>query len=231
MRLNKGDTVEVDSMLWRFSRMRCQNCQIVQHGEVEKARHHDGWALQCLCSAMRNPMKGKQSGFGIIIAKTRGACVIAIFWLIKRWAAIEMGSEDIHIKCCWIGLVREFGLDCPCIHVLQQITFQLSLELRDRVWPGYGQVYSKDRKSPDYKYVPRVIEKGGQPRSQQTQSRRIATPCFEGFFRVSVMLPRSHLAIWAVSVYSLFCVARTEALLMASNTVIIDVFGLTSILF
>ena len=26
---------------------------------------------------------------------------------------------------------------------------------------------------------------------------------FEGFFRVSVMLPRSHLAIWAVSVYSL----------------------------
>ena len=34
------------------------NCQIVQHG-----------------------MKGKkQSGFGIIIAKTRGACVIARFW-------------------------------------------------------------------------------------------------------------------------------------------------------
>ena len=51
------------------------------------------------------------------------------------------------------------------------------------------------------------------------------------FFRVSAMLPRSHLAIWAVSVYSLFCVARTEALLMASNTIIIDMLGLTSILF
>ena len=45
------------------------------------------------------------------------------------------------------------------------------------------------------------------------------------------MLPRSHLAIWAVLVYSLFCVARTEALLMASNTVIIDVSGLASVLF
>jgi hypothetical protein len=51
------------------------------------------------------------------------------------------------------------------------------------------------------------------------------------FFRVSAMLPRSHLAIWAVSVYSLSCVARTEALLMASDTVIIDMLGLTSILF
>ena len=61
----------------------------------------------------------------------------------------------------------------------------------------------RDRKSTDYKYVPRVIEKGGRPRSQQSLSQRIATPCFEGFFRVSVMLPRSHLAIWAVSVYSL----------------------------
>ena len=25
-------------------------------------------------------------------------------------------------------------------------------------------------------------------------------PCFEGFFRVSVMLPRSHLAIWAAPI-------------------------------
>src|SRR3954471_15747159 len=83
----------------------------------------------------------------------------------------------------------------------------------------------------DYKYVPRVIEnKDGQSRSQQTQSRRIATPCFEGFSRVSIMLPRSHLAIWAVYVYSLFCIARTEALLMASNTFIIDVFGLALVL-
>ena len=45
MWLNKGDIVGVDSMLWRFPRVRCQNCQIVQYGEVEKARHHDGRAL------------------------------------------------------------------------------------------------------------------------------------------------------------------------------------------
>src|SRR3954466_8533229 len=70
----------------------------------------------------------------------------------------------------------------------------------------------------------------GQSRSQQTQSRRIAAPYFEGFSRVSIMLPRSHLAIWAAHVYSLFCIARTEALLMASNTFIIDVFGLALIL-
>ena len=43
--LNKGDIVEDDSMLWQFSRMRCQNCQIVQCGEVEKVRHHDERAL------------------------------------------------------------------------------------------------------------------------------------------------------------------------------------------
>src|SRR3954464_4906528 len=76
-----------------------------------------------------------------------------------------------------------------------------------------------------------LLRNNGQSRSQQTQSRRIATPCFEGFFRVSVMLPRSHLAIWAVSVYSLFFIARTEALLMASNTVIVCVLGSASVLF
>src|SRR3954470_12928195 len=78
----------------------------------------------------------------------------------------------------------------------------------------------------DYKYVPRVIEKKQQSRSQQTQSRRIATPCFQGFSRVSIMLPRLHVAIWAAHVYSLFCIARTDALLMASNTFTVDVFGL-----
>ena len=59
----------------------------------------------------------KQSGFGIIIAKTRGACVIARFWpnqemgrdrdglvlspdfgQIRRWAVIEMGLERMHLK-------------------------------------------------------------------------------------------------------------------------------------
>src|SRR3954463_1995602 len=72
-----------------------------------------------------------------------------------------------------------------------------------------------------------LLRNNGQSRSQQTQSRRIATPCFEGFFRVSVMLPRSHLAIWAALVYSLFGVACTKALLMASNTAIVCVFGVS----
>jgi hypothetical protein len=75
-----------------------------------------------------------------------------------------------------------------------------------------------------------LLRNNGQSRSQQTQSRRIATPCFEGFFRVSIMLPRSHLAIWAVYVYSLLRIARTEAFLMASNAFIVDVLRLNSML-
>src|SRR3954471_17868775 len=75
-----------------------------------------------------------------------------------------------------------------------------------------------------------LLRNNGQSRSQQTQSRRIATPCFEGFSRVSIMLPRSHLAIWAAHIYSLFCIARTEALLMASNTFIVDVLRLNLML-
>src|SRR4051812_13182759 len=75
-----------------------------------------------------------------------------------------------------------------------------------------------------------LLRNNGQSRSQQTQSRRIATPCFEGFFRVSIMLPRSHLAIWAVYVYSLLRIARTEAFFMASNAFIVDVLTLNSIL-
>jgi hypothetical protein len=37
------------------------------------------------------------------------------FGQIRRWAAIEMGLEDVHATCCWIGLARRFGLNCPCI--------------------------------------------------------------------------------------------------------------------
>jgi hypothetical protein len=45
MRLNDGDVVGDDSMLGQFPRTRRQNRQIVQCGEVEKARHHDGRVL------------------------------------------------------------------------------------------------------------------------------------------------------------------------------------------
>ena len=86
----------------------------------------------------------------------------------------------------------------------------------------------RDRKSTDYKYVPRVIEKEGRPRSQQTQSRRTATPCFEGFLpgkRHAAQIASRDLG--GICLFVTFCIARTEAFLMASNTVIIDVFGLT----
>ena len=51
-------------------------------------------------------------------------------------------------------------------------------------------------------------------------------PLFRGFLSGK----RHAVAIWAVSVYSLSCVARTEAFLMASNTTIIRCFGLASML-
>jgi len=53
--------------------------QITRRVEVEKA--------------MRRKKK-KQSGFGIIIAKTRGACVIAIISPDRRWAVLEMGFAE-----------------------------------------------------------------------------------------------------------------------------------------
>jgi hypothetical protein len=43
-------------------------------------------------------MKKNRVVFGINIAKTRGACVIARFWLIRRQAAMEMGLEGLYTK-------------------------------------------------------------------------------------------------------------------------------------
>ena len=40
------------------------------------------------------------------------------FGQIRRWAVIEMGLEDMHMKSQRSGLVQEFGLDCPCIFKL-----------------------------------------------------------------------------------------------------------------
>ena len=45
------------------------------------------WWLQCVLMSINGKME-RRSGFGIIIAKTRGACVIAINNL---WAASELG--------------------------------------------------------------------------------------------------------------------------------------------
>ena len=73
-----------------------------------------------------------------------------------------------------------------------------------------------------------LLRKEGRPRSQQTQSRRIATPCFEGFLpgkRHAAQIASRDLG--SICLFVTFCVARTEAFLMASNAFIIDVFGLT----
>ena len=81
----------------------------------------------------------------------------------------------------------------------------------------------RDRKSTDYKYVPRVIEKGGRSRSQQTQFRRIATPLFRGFLpgkRHAAQIASRDLG--SIGLFVTFCIARTEAFLMASNVVILD---------
>jgi hypothetical protein len=58
-------------------------------------------------------MKKKQSGFGIIIAKTRGHVLSPHFGQMRRWAVIKMGLEDIRATYCWIGLARGFGLKLP----------------------------------------------------------------------------------------------------------------------
>jgi hypothetical protein len=39
-------------------------------------------------------MERKKKGFGIIIAETRGACVIAIIWLGQKVGREQMGSKD-----------------------------------------------------------------------------------------------------------------------------------------
>jgi hypothetical protein len=53
------------------------------------------------------------------------------FGQIRRWAAIKMGLEDIRAIYYWIGLAREFGLNCPCICIV--ILEYVSVKLRDRI--------------------------------------------------------------------------------------------------
>ena len=48
--------------------------------EAEKTGHNDDGYCNGSALPRHDPSKEKQSGFGIIIAKTRGACVITRFW-------------------------------------------------------------------------------------------------------------------------------------------------------
>ena len=77
-------------------------------------------------------------------------------------------------------------------------------------------------------YLGLLRKEDEQPRSQQIQSRRIATPCLEGFLpgkRYAAQIASCDLG--SIGLFVTFCIARTEAFLMASNTVIIDVFRST----
>ena len=86
----------------------------------------------------------------------------------------------------------------------------------------------RDRKSTDYKYVPRVIEK--QDDHVHNKHNLGASPPLVS----RVFLPGKRRAaqiascdLGSVCLFVTFCVARTEAFLMTSNTVIIDVFRVT----
>jgi hypothetical protein len=68
------------------------------------------------CSAARDPMKKKQSGFGIIIAKTRGACVIATFWPNE-----EMGRNQDGLG----GYTCNVLLDRPCAWIWAKLPVYL----------------------------------------------------------------------------------------------------------
>jgi hypothetical protein len=46
------------------------------YAEVEEARHHDGGYCDGSALPRHDPTKEKQNDFGIVISKTRGACVI-----------------------------------------------------------------------------------------------------------------------------------------------------------
>ena len=65
-------------MLLQFPR---GDAKAIEFGrEVERTGHHDEECCNGSALPRHDPSKKKQSGFGIIIAKTRGACVITRFW-------------------------------------------------------------------------------------------------------------------------------------------------------
>ena len=90
----------------------------------------------------------RRSGFGIIIAKTRGACVIA---RVDLWAESKLGLKQKVKKACKSVPTWAFGPHRPCI---LRFSSRLEIEsdrdkIRIRLFP----------KSLDYKYVPYDIRK------------------------------------------------------------------------
>ena len=66
--------------------------------EVEKAGHHDEEYCDRSALPRHDPPKEKQSGFEIIIAKTRGACVITRFWPNQEVGRKGDGLGRIHVE-------------------------------------------------------------------------------------------------------------------------------------
>ena len=66
-------------MFERFSRRWCQKT-VKSCREVGKASRHDGQYCDGSALPRHDPSEEKQSGFEVIITKTRGACVITRFW-------------------------------------------------------------------------------------------------------------------------------------------------------
>jgi hypothetical protein len=70
-------------------------------------------ALGAACANLRSR---RGDGFGIIIAKTRGACVIAIIWLGQGMDREQHGLKKIIVMVCESASVRTCqGPRWPCI--------------------------------------------------------------------------------------------------------------------
>jgi hypothetical protein len=76
--------------------MKLKGDACVQALEVEGSRLT---ALGTVCACTR-PGSRRNNGFGIIIAKTRGACVIAVIWLGWRMGQERHGLREIVVRVC-----------------------------------------------------------------------------------------------------------------------------------
>jgi hypothetical protein len=68
----------------------------ISEGEVE-GLHPMALGVACACTNLRSR---KGDGFGIIIAKTRGACVIAIIWMGQGMGREQYGPKEIIVTVC-----------------------------------------------------------------------------------------------------------------------------------
>ena len=104
----------------------------------------------------------------------------------------------------------------------------LDYVLRDRVWIVHGRCIPKVASPRTINMYLGLLRKTTTTTFTTNQSRRIATPLFRGFLpgkRHAAQIASRDLG--SICLFVTFGVARTEAFLMASDTFIIDVFGLT----